>query len=120
MDVHGQKSKEGAAQAETVRTSLWNNQKAETGPFDIVGDIHGCYEELCDLLTKLGYAVEAENCAALPLQGRKAVFLGDLCDRGPRNVEVLRLVMGMVQAGTAWCVAGNHDAKLLKKLRGPM
>ena len=97
---------------------LWNNKKSETGPFDIIGDIHGCYDELCALLDKLGYSVDKENCAAAPPEGRRAVFLGDLCDRGPKNVDVLRLVMGMIKAGAAWCVAGNHDNKLLKKLRG--
>ena len=51
-------------------------------------------------------------------EGRKAVFLGDLVDRGPRSPEVLRLVMGMVEAGTALCVPGNHDVKLLRKLQG--
>ena len=116
--VHILKSEEEAAAVEIVRTPLWNNKKHETGPFDIIGDIHGCYDELCELLAKLGYSVDAELCAAMPPEGRKAVFLGDLCDRGPKNVEVLRLVMGMAQAGAAWCVAGNHDAKLLKKLNG--
>lgn len=112
------KSEEDAANVEIVRTPLWNNRKSETGPFDIIGDIHGCYDELCELLTKLGYAVDTENRTAVPPEGRKAVFLGDLCDRGPKNVEVLRLVMNMVQSEFAHCVTGNHDAKLLKKLKG--
>ena len=111
-------NEEEAANVEIIRTPLWNNKKRETGPFDIIGDVHGCYDELCGLLAKLGYEVDAENCAARPPCGRQAVFLGDLCDRGPKNVEVIRLVMGMVQAGVAWCVAGNHDVKLLKKLKG--
>ena len=109
---------EEAANAEIVRTPLWNNKKNEAGPFDIVGDIHGCYDELCELLTELGYKVDAENCTAETPEGRKVIFLGDLCDRGPKNTEVIRLVMNMVQTGDAWCVAGNHDAKLLRKLRG--
>ena len=116
--VYVLKSEAEIAEVEIVRVPLWNNKKQETGPFDIIGDIHGCYDELCELLIKLGYAVDKENCIATPPEGRKAVFLGDLCDRGPNNVEVLRLVMGMVQSGAAFCVAGNHDAKLLKKLRG--
>jgi protein phosphatase len=111
-------NEEEAASAEVFRVPLWNNKKYVTGPFDIIGDVHGCYDELCELLAKLGYEVYAENCAAKHPQGRKAVFLGDLCDRGPKNIEVVRLVMGMVQAGDAFCVAGNHDVKLLKKLRG--
>ena len=109
---------EEAANAEIIRTPLWNNKKDETGPFDIIGDIHGCYDELCELLSGLGYKVDAENCTANAPAGRKAVFLGDLCDRGPKNAEVIRLVMNMVQTGDAWCVAGNHDVKLLKKLKG--
>jgi protein phosphatase len=103
---------------EIVRVPLWNNKKAETGPFDIIGDVHGCYDELCILLQKLGYTVDKANGAAAPPEGRKAVFLGDLCDRGPHNMEALRLVMGMVQSGAAYCIAGNHDVKLLKKLNG--
>jgi len=111
-------SEEEIAAAEIVRTPLWNNKKNETGPFDIIGDIHGCYDELCALLTELGYEVDTEDCTAKAPQNRKAVFLGDLCDRGPKNIEVMRLVMGMVQSGDAWCVVGNHDVKLLKKLKG--
>jgi len=116
--VYVLKSEEDIANVEIIRTLLWNNKKNETGPFDIIGDIHGCYDELCTLLDKLGYSVDKVNCTAVPPEGRKAIFLGDLCDRGPKNVEVLRLVMNMVQSGAAYCIAGNHDAKLLKHLRG--
>jgi len=111
-------SEEEIANVEVVRTPLWNDKKNESGPFDIIGDIHGCYDELCELLAELGYEVNAENCTAIPPENRKAVFLGDLCDRGPRNIEVMRLVMGMVKKEDAWCVVGNHDVKLLKKLKG--
>ena len=112
------KSEAETNEAEIIRNPLWCSKKNETGPFDIIGDIHGCYGELCELLIKLGYSVDTENCAAIPPENRKAVFLGDLCDRGPKNAEVLRLVMNMVKTQTAFCVPGNHDAKLLKKLRG--
>ena len=78
--------------------------------------MHGCFDELTALLTELGYTVEGH--AVTPPDGRKAVFLGDLGDRGPRTPDVLRLVMGMTSAGTALCVPGNHDVKLLRKLRG--
>ncbi|MDR1838144.1 MAG: polynucleotide kinase-phosphatase [Treponema sp.] len=115
--VHILSDEEEIANVEIVRTPLWNNMKDVTGPFDIIGDIHGCYDELCELLVKLDYEVDTENFTAKHPENRKAVFLGDLCDRGPKNAEVLRLVMNMVQAG-AFCVAGNHDAKLLKKLKG--
>ncbi|MDR1537930.1 MAG: polynucleotide kinase-phosphatase [Clostridiales bacterium] len=116
--VYVLKSEDEAREAEIVRTSLWSNKKSEHGPFDIIGDVHGCYEELCELLQSLDYAVDAQRYYATPPEGRKAVFLGDLCDRGPSNVEVLRLVMNMAQSNFAYCVAGNHDVKLVKKLRG--
>jgi protein phosphatase len=103
-----------------VRQPLWNNLKHEHGPFDIVGDVHGCYEELSTLLGQLGYKVETgpDGPKATPPDGRKAVFVGDLVDRGPRIPDVLRLVMRMVAEGTALCVPGNHDMKLMKKLKG--
>ncbi|WP_139920482.1 polynucleotide kinase-phosphatase [Hymenobacter sp. DG01] len=109
-----------------VRDPLYNNRKHDTGPFDIIGDVHGCYDELVQLLTKLGYFVEAEPVAdARDLgvhvqapEGRRALFLGDLVDRGPASPQVLRLVMRMVQDGTALCVPGNHDIKLLRHLNG--
>ena len=111
--------------AEIFREPLWNNLKHEHGPFDIVGDVHGCFDELLDLLKQLGYSVEAQangdaspKYSVKPPEGRKAVFLGDLVDRGPKIPDVLRLVMNMVEAGTALCVPGNHDIKLMRKLRG--
>jgi protein phosphatase len=123
--VHVLRSPEEVDAAEIVREPLWNNLKHEHGPFDIIGDVHGCFDELVDLLTKLGYSIEAQaNGATLSSysvkspDGRKAIFLGDLVDRGPKIPDVLRLVMGMVEAGTALCVPGNHDIKLMRKLRG--
>lgn len=101
---------------EIVRTKLWNDKTDEHGPFDIIGDIHGCCDELELLLEKLGYR-KSDGVYAHP-EGRKAAFLGDFCDRGNRNADVLRLVMDMVKAGCAIAVPGNHDVKLLKYLRG--
>ena len=86
------------------------------GPFDIIGDVHGCIVELTELLDKLGY--EINQGLVMPPLGRRVVFVGDLIDRGPDSIGVLRLAMNMVAAGTAFCVPGNHDAKLLKKLQG--
>jgi protein phosphatase len=118
-------SPEAVEAVEIGREPLWNNRKHERGPFDIIGDVHGCAEELVMLLRELGYAVEvgtgADGAAAYavtPPAARKAVFLGDLVDRGPATPAVLRLVMGMVEAGMALCVPGNHDIKLVKALRG--
>jgi protein phosphatase len=123
--VHILRSPEEVDAAEVVREPLWNNLKHERGPFDIIGDVHGCFDELVDLLKQLGYSLEAQsNDEASPTffvkppEGRKAIFLGDLVDRGPRISDVLRLVMSMAEAGTALCVPGNHDIKLMRKLRG--
>ena len=110
-------SQQEVDEVEIVRTKMWNNKKEEHGPFDIIGDVHGCYDELAMLLGKLGYTVDAEVGMIHP-DGRKAVFLGDLCDRGPKNIEVLRLVMKMVKSGNALAVPGNHDVKLVKYLIG--
>ena len=109
------KSPEDAEQSEIALTKLWSDKKELPGPFDIIGDIHGCYDELCELLKSLGYA---EETSYIHPDGRTAIFLGDLCDRGPKNVEVLKLVMAMVDSGNALCVAGNHDVKLEKYLLG--
>jgi polynucleotide kinase-phosphatase len=109
--------------ATTTRQRLWTDKRDQHGPFDIIGDIHGCYEELTQLLGRLGYAIQViqngeRGIVVEPPAGRRAVFLGDLVDRGPNSPDVLRLVMGMVEAGTAICVPGNHEAKLLRKIRG--
>ncbi|MEZ6126998.1 MAG: AAA family ATPase, partial [Planctomycetaceae bacterium] len=109
------------------RVPLWNDRRDEQGPFDIIGDIHGCCDELEELLQKLGYRVSAvvpggPSLVSGPVlahpDGRKAVFVGDLVDRGPRVLDTLRIVAGMVSFGSGICVPGNHDMKLLRKLRG--
>ena len=109
-------SPEKAETAQIVRTKLWNDKREEHGPFDVIGDVHGCCDELEMLLQKLGY-VKSEGIYAHP-EGRTAAFLGDFCDRGEKNADVLRLVMDMVKAGSAIAVPGNHDVKLLKYLKG--
>ena len=116
--VHVFKSVEEVEAAVISRELLWNNRKFEHGPFDLIGDVHGCYDELIELLEKLGYTVDAAQCSAIPPDGRKAIFLGDLVDRGPKIVPVLKLAMNMTAAGHALCVPGNHDMKLMRKLRG--
>ena len=102
------------------RQPLWNNRKDEHGPFDIIGDVHGCFDELVDLLKQLDYAVTEQDGQYI-LQsptGRKLVFVGDLVDRGPGTPQVLKLVSGLVQSGQAFCVPGNHDIKLMRALKG--
>lgn len=90
------------------------------GPFDIVGDVHGCCDELEELLARLGYRVEwnGGDVEVTPPAGRTLVFVGDLVDRGPRTTDVLRIAMRMAKQGTALCVEGNHDNKLIRWLKG--
>jgi protein phosphatase len=103
---------------EIERERAWADRSLEHGPFDIIGDVHGCYDELVGLLTELGYEISEDGSNASHPDGRRAVFLGDLVDRGPNTPGVLRLVMGMVAAGSALCVPGNHEKKLVRALRG--
>jgi protein phosphatase len=110
------RSAEEAARVSVVREKLWTDRREEVGPFDIIGDVHGCFAELERLLTELGYDIAGEKVQPPP--GRKAVFVGDLVDRGPDVRRVLALVMRMVKAGSAICVPGNHDARLVRTLRG--
>lgn len=113
-------SEEEIDAAGIVRRRLWTDRRDDAGPFDIVGDLHGCFDELLLLLERLGYQVqrfEGRFKVAHP-EGRRLIFLGDLIDRGVRNVDCLRLVMDAVDGGSALCVPGNHEVKLLRKLRG--
>ncbi|TDU87235.1 polynucleotide 3'-phosphatase /polynucleotide 5'-hydroxyl-kinase /polynucleotide 2',3'-cyclic phosphate phosphodiesterase [Kribbella voronezhensis] len=135
--VHVLDSAEAIDAVSIERTRLFNDLTDQTGPFDIIGDIHGCRAELEQLLGQLGYAITRDpdgrpidashsgstvapesrvDAAASP--SRRVVFVGDLVDRGPDTPGVLRLVMGMVASGNAFCVPGNHEDKLLKALRG--
>jgi len=102
------------------RVRLQCNLRNLHGPFDIIGDIHGCFDELKLLMTSLGYRIDqygAHYVVHAP-PGRRVIFLGDLVDRGPGIVPVLTLVMDMVEAGTALCLMGNHESKLLRHLQG--
>jgi protein phosphatase len=114
------RSEDEVEQALVVREKAWNDRRDQHGPFDIIGDVHGCLDECVQLLRQLGYRVEGtrEAPTVTPPEGRRTVFVGDLVDRGPDSPGVLRLVMAMVADGTAFCVPGNHDVKLMKKLRG--
>ena len=116
------KSADDVDAATVVRQPLWNNLRHEHGPFDIVGDVHGCFDELVELLGSLGYSVRTKDDEpgwdVEPPAGRKLVLLGDLVDRGPRIVDVLRLAMQMHAGGRALVVPGNHDVKLMRALRG--
>ncbi|MGW1749240.1 polynucleotide kinase-phosphatase [Streptomyces sp. NPDC002092] len=110
--VHVLRGVEDIENASVVTEKRFNDLTHLTGPFDIIGDIHGCASELESLLGKLGYVdgVHAE--------GRTAVFVGDLVDRGPDSPGVLRRVMSMVESGNALCVPGNHENKYGRYLKG--
>src|SRR6202012_3772978 len=97
---------------------LWTDRRGEHGPFDIIGDVHGCHTELVALLGELGYRMGEGGLTATQPEGRRAIFVGDYCDRGPDTPAVLRLVMSMAAAGDAICLPGNHDVKLSRALRG--
>jgi protein phosphatase len=120
------KTPEEVEAAVVERVPLWTDRTDDHGPFDIIGDLHGCADELELLLERLGYSKIgiADNepgwsvIAYQHPQGRKAVFVGDLVDRGPRILDAVDIVRNMVKAGSALCVPGNHDVKLLKKLKG--
>src|SRR3954464_62417 len=115
--VHVLKTLDEIDSAVIERHPLWNNLKHEHGPFDIIGDVHGCFDELTELLTNLGYHADQGGAWRHP-QGRKLVFVGDLVDRGPKIPEAVRLVMESVKAGQALCVPGNHDVKFMRKVWG--
>ncbi len=111
--------------AEVVRVPLPPDRRRERGPFDVIGDVHGCGDELEALLAALGYAPAPVPPGGDPRDavwrhpaGRRVVFVGDLVDRGPRVADVLRLAMAGVAAGAMFAVPGNHDDKLLRALRG--
>lgn len=114
--VHVFKTLEEVGAAFIERHPMWNNRKELTGPFDIIGDVHGCFDELSDLLSELGY--QREGFSVKPPEGRMAVFVGDLVDRGPNSPDVVKLVRQMVLDQAALCVPGNHDIKLVRYLKG--
>ena len=91
---------------------------SEGAMFDVIGDVHGCWAELCDLWDALGYGWDVKRNIALPPEGRICVFVGDLTDRGPDSPKVLRTVCDMITAGVALFAPGNHDDKLFRMLRG--
>jgi protein phosphatase len=120
--VHVLRTPEEVESATVVRQRLYNDLRHVPGPFDAIGDIHGCRAELETLLGELGYVISRDDDgrpvdAAHP-EGRTVILLGDLVDRGPDTAGVLRLAMGMVAAGHALVVPGNHENKLLRAMRG--
>ncbi|MGV9228981.1 polynucleotide kinase-phosphatase [Streptomyces nigra] len=110
--VHVLRGADEVERATVVTEKRFNDLTHLTGPFDIIGDVHGCASELEALLGKLGYVDGVHP------EGRTAVFVGDLVDRGPDSPGVLRRVMAMVKSGDALCVPGNHENKYGRHLKG--
>jgi predicted kinase len=79
---------------------------------DVIGDVHGLYDDLLELLSKLGYIVEQGSAPSHP-DGRKLLFLGDFVDRGQQSLEVLELLYRAVKAGH-YALLGNHEMKLVR------
>ena len=84
------------------------------GALDIVGDVHGEWQALRSLLDHLGYDIHGEHPA-----GRRLVFVGDLCDRGPDSPRVLFFVRDLIKRELAQCVLGNHELNVLRHERKP-
>jgi len=115
--IHIFESAEAAEQAAVQRVPLWCDRRSDSGPFDMIGDVHGCCRELETLLGQLGYRRDEKNIFAHP-EGRRIIFLGDLVDRGPNSTGALKLAFDMIDAGRAMWVPGNHDNKFYRYLKG--
>lgn len=88
-------------------------RRLEEIPIDVVGDVHGQLQALERLLDLLGYDADGRHAA-----GRRLVFIGDLCDRGPDSPGVFELVMRAVAKGGATCLLGNHEIPLIDPEEG--
>ncbi|HHH31059.1 MAG TPA: hypothetical protein ENK57_22310 [Polyangiaceae bacterium] len=108
--LHGVEEVESAS-VQIVRREC--DRRTDRGPFDLIGDVHGCAAELRELLERLGYSADGRHP-----DGRRVVFLGDLVDRGPAIPETLEIAMNLVCARGGIAVLGNHDAKLLRWFAG--
>jgi protein phosphatase len=113
-------SVEAIEAAQIERRPMWTDRRDDHGPFDVIGDVHGCADELRALLDQLGYVVSGagEALAIVAPHNRRLVFVGDLVDRGPNTPEVLRIAMAVQAAGVGETVQGNHDRKLSRWLNG--
>lgn len=121
VHIHVLDSAELIERIDIERQPLPGDLRHRHGPFDIVGDVHGCIDELVMLLRELGWDITMHGGSSFEVrapEGRTAAFLGDLVDRGPDTPSVLRLAMTMVDSGAALCLPGNHDVKLMKALNG--
>ncbi len=101
------------------RVPLWNDKRDEHGPFDIIGDVHGCGDELEELLAKLGYAQHRPGRGMVAPSGTEGWSSSATSSIAARaSSEVVRLVMDTCQGGGALCVPGNHDMKFMRSVWG--
>jgi protein phosphatase len=116
--VHRVESARDAAALKIAVVPLSCDRADDHGPFDMVGDLHGCAGELVALLGRLGYRRASERKPFRHPASRRVVFVGDLVDRGPGVLETAGLAMEMVACGSALAVPGNHDDDLAARLGG--
>lgn len=84
---------------------------------DVIGDVHGCYDELVELIDQLGY--KEINGRFTHKDQRRLAFVGDLTDRGPASLKVITLVYQLViDDQIAVYVPGNHCNKLYRYFLG--
>lgn len=108
----------------TSTTERGIDRRHDAGPFDIVGDVHGCAGELVELLGHLGHRVSftvkggRRRAIVESHTSRRIVFVGDFVDRGPASPDVLRIAMALAADGRALAVPGNHDDKFRRWLDG--
>lgn len=84
---------------------------------DIIGDIHGCYQEFLKLLVKLGYEINEKGYYVHPA-GRKFLSLGDIMSRGPKSLETMQFFLRHVKKGLAYMIDSNHGWKIARWLEG--
>lgn len=105
-----------------VKTAILKHFVSDPEPaherYDIIGDVHGCFGELMDLMDKLGHKWIKRLGVHRPADGRRIVFVGDITDRGPQSETTLMYARYMVEEGYAIWVEGNHDNKLKRWAKG--
>ncbi|WP_346234402.1 metallophosphoesterase [Lysinibacillus telephonicus] len=84
---------------------------------DFIGDIHACYDEFLELLSKLGYQKNDNGLYTHP-NGRKIVSLGDVMSRGPESIKCMMFFLEHVKAGLAYMIDSNHGWKIARWLDG--
>lgn len=117
-DPDGRRERGLELRATTPHPRIHNHLDVTT--CDIIGDVHGCYDELAELLATLGHGELLDASAPAAPAGKPPciVFVGDLVDRGDRILDVLRLVLRLTASGHALSVVGNHDDRFLRWLWG--